>query len=189
MCGIVGAHHPVLPPNIDVSSMLSTLQHRGPDDEVSLSLTHNGHTYCMLGATRLSIIDPIDGMQPICDPTNRFWVAMNGEVYNHRTLRRECVSNGFTPLNGSDTAVVAALCCFLPVEKVLERLRGMFSISITDTHTGDLYLIRDRMGVKPLYWATDSNGVLYWSSEARGLLTQPGISRKINILFSSVINL
>ena len=180
MCGILGAHHPKLPPNIQIEVGLRKLQHRGPDDEIALSLRHQGQPYCLMGASRLSIVDPEDGMQPISDPSGRFWVAMNGEIYNHQSLRRECVSNGFTPLNGSDTAVVAALCAFLPILRVLERLRGMFALSITDTQTGDLFLVRDRMGVKPLYWAEDEAGVLFWASEPRALLTQPSIPRIAN---------
>ena len=180
MCGIVGAHHPKLPARVQIEEGLRQLKHRGPDDEVSVSLTHKGQVYCLMGASRLSIIDPMAGMQPISDPSGRFWVAMNGEVYNYQSLKRECLSNGHAPLNGSDTAVVAALCAFLPISKVLERLRGMFAIAITDTQTGVLYLVRDRMGVKPLYWAEDPKGVLFWASEVRSLVSQPSIPKDIN---------
>lgn len=181
MCGIVGAYRHKLPPSIHIDDMLRSLSHRGPDDEVGLSLFHNNIPFCQLGATRLSIIDPLSGMQPISDPSNRFWVVMNGEIYNHNTLRRECIGNGHVPLNGSDTAVVATLCSFLPIPQVLERLRGMFAIAITDTLTGELYLVRDRMGVKPLYWATDSQGITFWASEARALLKQPSIKKEANL--------
>jgi asparagine synthase (glutamine-hydrolysing) len=96
---------------------------------------------------------------------------MNGEIYNHLTLAREATANDFPPLNPSDTATFAALLCFLSLEQVLNRIRGMFALALFHTPTQTLYLIRDRMGVKPLYWNL-RDGQLSWGSELSAVPTE-----------------
>ena len=107
--------------------------------------------------------------QPVADETGRWWVSLNGEIYNHASLRREAAGNSYPPPNDSDTAVIAALLSFLPIERVIERLRGMFALAIYDSQTHQIWLYRDRMGVKPLYWMQDNEGNLFWASELRSL--------------------
>ena len=149
MCGIAGAFHPrKLDPNFDIQTLLQPLLHRGPDEQNTITLD-----YAAVGVNRLAITAPLNGQQPVLCPTNRWIVCLNGEIYNYKNLTREAIGNGFVPTTDSDSAVIAALLCFLPIEQVLKRLRGMFALSIIDQKTKELWLIRDRMGVKPLYWA------------------------------------
>lgn len=173
MCGIVGWWNPNGISNrftkpLTASSLVHQLTHRGPSsEEYSILNKDDGTPFAMLGTARLAIVGVEDGDQPVQSPCGRWWVSMNGEIYNHPSLRRECLGNGFEPRNESDTAVVAALLSFLPFERVIDRLRGMFALAIVDTHTQHVHLLRDRGGQKPLYWTKLSDGTLLWSSELR----------------------
>ena len=183
MCGIVGWFNPKgasqeLAETLNGSHLIQQLFHRGPSAQVSQEIENNNTIFATLATARLAIVGVENGDQPIQSPCGRWWVSMNGEVYNHHTLRRECLGNGVEPLNQSDTAVVAALLTFLPLEKVIERLRGMFALAIVDTHTQSVHIFRDRSGQKPLYWTTLPDNTLVWSSEVRVL---EDIYRKTNI--------
>lgn len=174
MCGIVGWFNPSKRSNkfipvLDGAGLVQQLVHRGPSSQDSKEFSTNDRTFAMLGTARLAIVGVDDGAQPVQSPCGRWWVSMNGEIYNHPTLRRECLGNAVVPHNQSDTAVVAALLTFLPLEKVIERLRGMFALAIVDTHTESVHLFRDRLGQKPLYWTTLPDNTLVWSSEVRVL--------------------
>ena len=87
-----------------------------------------------LATARLSIVGLDNGAQPVSDHTGRWWVSLNGEIYNHASLRQEALGNDAPPQNDSDTAVIAA-CSFLPIARVVERLRGMFGLAIYDAQT------------------------------------------------------
>ena len=173
MCGIVGWWNPngvsqkfVEP--LTANGLVHQLSHRGPSSENHTFITNDADIpIAMLGTARLAIVGVEDGDQPIQSPCGRWWVSMNGEIYNHPSLRRECIGNDFEPRNDSDTAVVATLLSFLPFERVIDRLRGMFALAIMDTHTQHVHLLRDRGGQKPLYWTELSDGTLLWSSELR----------------------
>lgn len=176
MCGIVGWFNPS---GVDVrfksalegSLLVHQLIHRGPSEQASRDLKSNDTLFAMLGTARLAIVGVDDGAQPVQSPCGRWWISMNGEIYNYQTLRRECLGNEVEPVNLSDTAVVAALLSFLPVERVIERLRGMFALAIVDTQTQSVQLFRDRSGQKPLYWTKLPDNTLVWSSEVRVLET------------------
>lgn len=182
MCGISGAYRfGGLPAALPHALMRDALRHRGPDDQRShIAEGPSGRPYAVLSATRLSILDIAGGHQPVSSPDGRFWVTMNGEVYNHATLRRREEARGLVPRNGSDTALVAAMLSVLPTETVLSSLQGMFTLAILDTQTGRLVLARDRMGVKPLYTTTLRDGTLLWSSELKGLLSHPDVPRVLD---------
>lgn len=175
MCGIVGWWNPngvatELRPFLYGAALVNQLAHRGPSSQAHKILTNEEDTQtCMLGTARLAIVGKHHGSQPVQSPCGRWWVSMNGEIYNHPTLRRECKGNGVEPGNDSDTAVVAALLSFLPLSCVLERLRGMFALAIFDTHLQEVHLLRDRAGQKPLYWMELPDKTLMWSSEVRVL--------------------
>ena len=174
MCGIVGWFNPSgrserFIDALSGSDLVEQLIHRGPSAQVSKEFTTNDQIFAMLGTARLAIVGVNDGAQPVQSPCGRWWVSMNGEIYNHQTLRRECLGNQVQPRNQSDTAVVSALLSFLPMEKVIERLRGMFALAIVDTQTQSVHLFRDRSGQKPLYWTTLPDTTLVWSSEVRVL--------------------
>lgn len=138
MCGISGWWNPSgvsvkFQEVLNTHVMIQQLQHRGPSAQASQDLVHQDTTYASLGTARLAIVGVENGDQPVQSPCRRWWVSMNGEIYNHASLRRECLGNEVEPSNDSDTAVVAALLTFLPFEKVIERLRGMFALAIVDT--------------------------------------------------------
>lgn len=165
MCGIVGRFHPGIPiaPHPIHPQKIA---HRGPDETHSLELPQ-----LTMIAHRLSIVSRDDGRQPIDDPRSEWIVSMNGEIYNYKVLAREATANGYPPQNPSDTATLASLLCFLSLDQVLKRLRGMFALALFNKTSQTLYLIRDRMGVKPLYWNL-RDGQISWSSELAGLPTQ-----------------
>ena len=146
MCGIVGWFNPSgvddqFKSALEGSVLIRQLIHRGPSEQAARTVTANDILFAMLGTARLAIVGIDDGAQPVQSPCGRWWVSMNGEIYNHQTLRRECLGNGVEPVNLSDTAVVAALLSFLPVERVIERLRGMFALAIVDTQTQSIQLM------------------------------------------------
>ena len=171
MCGITGFYAPRGSQlgTIALDTMVQSLTHRGPDSSQQKIFHQNKHPIAGLGTARLSIIGLENGAQPVSDASGRWWVSLNGEIYNHASLRREAIGNGALPQNDSDTAVIAALLSFLPINRVVERLRGMFGLAIYDSLAHQIWLYRDRMGVKPLYWMRDSQGNLFWSSELRAL--------------------
>lgn len=182
MCGISGAYRRGgLPPGLPHGAMRDALAHRGPDDRgTHVARLEDGRPYAVLGATRLSIVDVAGGHQPVASLDGRYQVTLNGEVYNHPTLRRKEGARGLSPRNDSDTALVAAMLGALPLENVLAQLQGMFALAVLDTAAKRLVLVRDRMGVKPLYWTTLPDGTLLWGSELKALLSHPAVPRHID---------
>lgn len=123
----------------------------------------------MLGHRRLSIIDPSPrGAQPMSYADGRYWITYNGELYNYRELRRELRSDGFEFRSDCDTEVLLAMYV-RDRERMLDRLNGMFAFAIWDTDRSELFLARDRVGVKPLYYA-ESDGKFVFASEVKALL-------------------
>ncbi|MBI4400202.1 MAG: asparagine synthase (glutamine-hydrolyzing) [Nitrospirae bacterium] len=130
-----------------LARMLRRLEHRGPDEE---GLHHEpGIT---LGARRLRIIDPEGGHQPIANETGTIWVVLNGEIYNYRELRDELTQKGHRFVSQCDTEVLVHLY-EQEGEEGIHRLRGMFAFALWDRERQTLLLVRDRMGIKPLYYA------------------------------------
>ena len=179
MCGIVGGYAAAGLDPSPFPEMLASLAHRGPDDSGIERFGPQRSPYAVLGARRLSIVDVSGGQQPVSDPSGRFWVALNGEIYNHKQLRRELSAMEIQTLNGSDTALLASLLSIMPLERALSRLQGMFAISILDTQTQTQTLVRDRVGVKPLYWCQLGEMVL-WASELKALHRHPALPRRLN---------
>ncbi len=148
MCGIAGIV--TTNPTGDVSAatirMRDTLRHRGPDDEGVFSPPDAG---VGLAHTRLSILDPSSaGHQPMTSADQRYWPTFNGEIYNFRELRDECVTAGETFVSDSDTEVL--LCLLRRDGKgALSRLRGMFAFAFWDNAERRLLLARDPLGIKP----------------------------------------
>ncbi|MBI4531561.1 MAG: asparagine synthase B [Candidatus Latescibacteria bacterium] len=157
MCGIAGIlyGHDIR----TVEKMITTLRHRGPDGH---GLWHDAH--CVLGHTRLSIIDLEGGAQPMSDPEGRSHIVFNGEIYNYRDLRAQIGEDRFC--TQSDTEVILHLYREDPIRHV-ERLDGMFAYAIVKD--GEITLARDPLGIKPLYigW---HNGSLAFASEIKALL-------------------
>ncbi|HEV2395676.1 MAG TPA: asparagine synthase (glutamine-hydrolyzing) [Candidatus Sulfotelmatobacter sp.] len=146
-----------------VRQMTDTIVHRGPDDEGIYARANIG-----LGMRRLSIIDLSGGHQPIYNEDGTVIVVFNGEIYNFLQLRDELVSRGHQFRTHSDTEVIVHLYEELGAD-CIKKLRGMFAIALYDTKRNSLLLARDRLGKKPLYYATH-RGTLYFGSEIKTML-------------------
>jgi asparagine synthase (glutamine-hydrolysing) len=149
--------------------MLDRLVHRGPDDEG----THYDAGVA-LGARRLQVIDPSGGHQPVRNETGSVWAVLNGEIYNYRELRRELIQKGHRFQSDCDTEVLVHLYEEEGPEAVY-RLRGMFAYALWDRERDRVLLVRDRLGIKPLYYAVQPEraGVaqrVLFSSELPSLL-------------------
>lgn len=161
MCGIAGfyllkarAELPVL------RGMCDRIRHRGPDDE---GFHIDGG--CGIGMRRLSIIDLNTGHQPISNEDGSIWVVFNGEIYNYQELRQDLIAKGHRFRTNSDTETLIHLYEQEGVDGI-SRLRGMFAYAIWDSRKGQLLLVRDRFGKKPLYYAALPEGI-YFASELK----------------------
>lgn len=178
MCGIAGivAHDGQMVHSADVRRMTDSLLHRGPDGE---GIWISPDSRCGLGHRRLAIID-IDRRadQPMLSDPNRYAIVFNGEIYNFLEVRKELEAKGYRFRTESDTEVLLnAWQAWGPA--MMPRLNGMWAIAIFDNETGELFLARDRFGVKPLLYTT-TPGRIAFASEMRALLTLPWLDRKID---------
>jgi len=171
MCGIAG--HVGATPRELLPAMLGLLKHRGPDDSGIHTAGDVG-----LGMTRLAIIDLVTGRQPMSDPTGRYWIVFNGEIYNYRQLRAELMTAGRRFQTRSDTEVILHAYA-VHGEACVARLVGMFAFAIWDDATRRLFLARDRLGKKPLYyWHRDR--LFLFASEPKALLCHPAVPRALD---------
>jgi asparagine synthase (glutamine-hydrolysing) len=172
MCGIAGyvAAPGGEPRRTPLERMVATLHHRGPDDSGIEIVGSVG-----LGHTRLAIVDPSPaGHQPMADAAGRWWVTYNGEIFNHRELRAELPQVRWR--GGSDTeTLLEALAAWGP--QAVSRCNGLYAFAALDRERDRLYLVRDRFGVKPLYYARH-DGALWFASEMRALL-EAGLPRRL----------
>jgi asparagine synthase (glutamine-hydrolysing) len=158
-----------------VRRMTRTLAHRGPDGEgVRCFDPVDGGPPAALGHRRLTIIDPTPrGAQPMSYADGRYWITYNGELYNFRELREGLEADGYRFASDCDTEVLLALYV-RDGEGMLELTNGIFAFAIWDTVRRRLFLARDRLGVKPLYYA-ERRGEFYFASEVKALL--PALER------------
>jgi asparagine synthase (glutamine-hydrolysing) len=166
MCGIAGIFAPGRQVDPDrVRAMADAIAHRGPDDS-GLEVLASGEL--VLGHRRLAIIDlsPL-GHQPMAHPSGKFWIVFNGEIYNFREIRADLIAAGERFRSESDTEVLLAAYARWGVT-CLQRLRGMFAFALWDETRGEILLVRDRFGVKPLYYHLGSDGLTF-ASEMRGI--------------------
>jgi asparagine synthase (glutamine-hydrolysing) len=176
MCGICGVvnidrTYPVSEHNL--LAMRDSLTHRGPDDAGHYIAPGIG-----LGSRRLAILDLSErGHMPMKTPDGRYWITYNGEVYNYRELRSLLESRGHTFESNTDTEVVLHLYAN-EGPAMLARLNGMFAFAIWDARERTLFLARDRVGVKPLYYAS-RDGMFLFASEEKALFAA-GISPRFN---------
>lgn len=170
MCGIAGILQldpaKQTPDARLLDAMLRAIVHRGPDDDGRLV---DGPL--AMGMRRLSIIDLSDGKQPIFDEARRFGVVFNGEIYNYRELRTTLESGGHTFRTQSDTEVIVHLYEQFG-ERCVDHLRGMFAFAVWDNKKRELFIARDRLGIKPLYFA-EVGGQLIFASEIKAILEHP----------------
>ncbi|HVH13214.1 MAG TPA: asparagine synthase (glutamine-hydrolyzing), partial [Longimicrobium sp.] len=175
MCGIAGIVGPgardALP------GMLRGIAHRGPDDA---GTWHDDARQVALAHARLSIIDLSPaGHQPMAGAGGRLQIVYNGEVYNFAALRAELEGLGERFRSHSDTEVILAGYARWGAD-VLPRLRGMFALAIWDAERGELFLARDRFGIKPLYWTRTSAGAFAFASELGALLAGGVVTRRVD---------
>jgi asparagine synthase (glutamine-hydrolysing) len=174
MCGIAGFLGPWSGQLAE--AMMAALRHRGPDDEGCLFDAEIGLALCH---TRLSIIDLTDAAhQPMSTPDGRYTISFNGEIYNYRALRRDLVAAGVALRTQSDTEVLLTLYA-RDGAKCLDRLQGIFAFAIWDSAEKRLFLARDHLGVKPLYYAGLEQGFLF-ASEVKALTLCPDLPRVID---------
>jgi asparagine synthase (glutamine-hydrolysing) len=182
MCGIVGivSRRAPLDPEM-LRQATASLAHRGPDDSgcVILRSQNMEPIEIGLGHRRLSILDlsPL-GHQPMHDPQTGNWIVFNGEIYNFRELRAELESRGLAFNSRSDTEVLLKAYAFWGKD-CLQHLRGIFAFAIWDAKKSSLFLARDQMGVKPLYYSEQASHFMF-ASEIRTLLTTDLVRRKLN---------
>jgi asparagine synthase (glutamine-hydrolysing) len=177
MCGIAGLidHRPIAARRRGrVAAMLDALVHRGPDD--SGLFDGDGAT---LGARRLRVIDLEGGHQPIGNEDGSLWVAYNGEIYNHARLRAELERRGHWFRTRCDTEVVVHAWEEWG-EAAPSHFQGMFAFAVWNARTRTAWLVRDRLGVKPLYYATTPHGMAF-ASEIKGILAAEVIQPEVNL--------
>ncbi|ELR72770.1 Asparagine synthetase [Fulvivirga imtechensis AK7] len=176
MCGITGVYAFNMVGRvsmINVSNSTMTLAQRGPDFQGSY---HDN--IVALGHRRLSIIDTSAcGHQPMSDHSERYMIIFNGEIFNYKELREQLVSKGVTFNSETDTEVLLQLY-ITEGKSCLEKLNGFFAFAIYDKEEQSLFLARDRMGIKPLYYLEDENRVLF-ASEMKAILAY-GIDKTLD---------
>lgn len=168
ICGWTGGSRPEL-----MGKMLDVMRHRGPDDD-----GFYGTNEIQIGMVRLSIIDLSGGHQPMSNEDGTIWIVCNGEIFNYVELRRELESKGHRFRSHSDTETIVHAYEEYGRE-VGHKLNGMFAIAIWDIRTRELTLIRDRFGVKPLFYSF-TNGGLVFGSEIKAVLCHPDVSRELD---------
>jgi asparagine synthase (glutamine-hydrolysing) len=154
--------------------MTDIIAHRGPDGSGKHISGPVG-----LGHRRLSIIDlRPTGAQPMCNEDKSVWIVFNGEIYNYLELREELLAKGHSFTSTTDTEVIVHLYEEYG-EACVDRLRGMFAFAIWDERKKVLFLARDRVGIKPLYYLNTGKALLF-GSEIKSLLVDPAVKREIN---------
>ncbi len=178
MCGICGiaipeqSHRRV--DEARLVAMRDALHHRGPD---GAGIFNDGRTG--LGHRRLSIVDPRGGHQPMANEDETVWIAFNGEIYNHDLIRPALEAAGHIYKTRSDTETILHLYEQSGPAGV-EQLRGMFAFAIWDSVRKQLFLSRDRLGIKPLYYVHGDDGTLYFASEIKALLEAHAVKPELN---------
>lgn len=175
MCGILGTTGEKIEEYTDrnLNSALDSLSKRGPDDKGIEKFNK-----CILGQTRLSIIDLVSGHQPMKDSQTDIAITFNGEIYNYRELKKELVAKGYSFSTNSDTEVL--LKAYREYDtNCLEKFEGMFAFAIWDNEKQLLFVARDRFGQKPFYYAFDENNNFIFASEIKAIF-ETGVKGEID---------
>jgi len=178
MCGIVGIFDTSGQREIDRESlrrMNESQFHRGPDEGELYTETALG-----MGHRRLSVIDIATGQQPLFNADRSLVIVFNGEIYNYRELMAELIELGYTFNTKSDTEVLLVAYQAWG-EACLQRLRGMFAFGIWDRARQTMFLARDHIGVKPMFYSLLPNGLFVFGSELKSIMTHPELSRELNL--------
>jgi len=176
ICGVVAVDSPALRPDVlaAMPAMTDTLRHRGPDGGGVENFPR-----ASLGQRRLAIIDRAGGRQPMTNEDGSVWIVFNGEVYNHHGLRRRLEDRGHRFRTSSDTEAI--LHAFEEYGAgCVDHLEGMFAFAIYDAKRHDLFIARDRLGKKPLFWGI-FDGVLHFGSEIKALAASPAFDDTLDL--------
>jgi len=177
MCGIAGIlHFGQDRPSPDlINRMIGMIRHRGPDDSGVFADGPIG-----LGHARLSIIDLKSGHQPMANEDRTIWISFNGEIFNYLELRQELVQKGYKFSTSSDTEVILHLYEDKG-EDCVEKLNGQWALAIWDARRRRLFLSRDRLGVRPLFYTLADRSLIF-GSEIKSILVHPAVSREIDLV-------
>jgi len=180
MCGIVGIFNYVGKESLVSAStlqcMTDEIRHRGPDDS---GIFVSNDRRIGLGFRRLSIVDlSMAGHQPMANSDESIWLVFNGEIYNHAEIRRELEAKGYQYRSRTDTETILYAYEEYGID-FISRLFGMFAIAIWDSRKQQILLIRDRIGIKPLYYSIH-DGAVFFGSEVKSLLRHPAIIPELN---------
>jgi len=176
MCGICGIFHRDRARRVErdtLAEMNQRIVHRGPDDDGFFVEANVG-----LAMRRLSIIDIQTGHQPISNEDENVWIVYNGELYNHRDLRKDLEARGHRYRTKSDTETIVHLFEEYGRDSV-KYLRGMYAFAIWDRRKRELFIARDRLGIKPLYYWYDGK-ILLFGSEIKAILAHPEVNAEFN---------
>ncbi len=182
MCGIAGLFdlsrgQPAGALEHAAAAMTATLVHRGPDGSGTFA---DGQGGAALGHRRLAIIDLSEtGAQPMTSADGRFVIAFNGEIYNFAEIARELPGHGARLRGHSDTEVLLEACAHAGVDAAVTRAVGMFAFALWDKRERRLTLVRDRLGIKPLYWGRAGRMILF-ASEIKAVLAHPAFVAEID---------
>lgn len=181
MCGISGlVTNSALPADtlqLSIERMNHTLEHRGPD---SGDIWLDAEAGIGLGHRRLAIVDLSPaGRQPMMSQDGRWVICYNGETYSQKELKPLLESKGIALKGHSDTELMVEAIALLGLNNALDHFIGMFAFAVWDRHQRVLYLVRDRLGIKPLYW-TYQHQTLSFASELKALKTQPNLETSLN---------
>ena len=177
MCGIAGIFNHTSNLNVSahlLENMLLAINHRGPDER-GIYLNHN----LGLGSVRLSIIDLATGQQPLSDASGNFHIVFNGEIFNYIELKDELEKKGYRFKTKSDTEVIVASYAMWGID-FITKLNGQFAFAIWDKQKHELLLVRDRVGICPLYYY-NKNGTFVFGSEIKAILQHPGVTPELSI--------
>jgi len=181
MCGIAGAvwnDERAAVSEDQLQGMIQVLDHRGPDDSGTHIQARGDGSGVALGHRRLSIIDLQGGRQPLANEDRTVWTVFNGEIYNYRELQPELEQLGHRFQTASDTEVIVHAYEQWGTD-CLSRLRGMFAFAVWDQRQNCLFLARDRVGQKPMFYRPTDRGLAF-ASELKALLQLPDASREID---------
>ncbi|MFV1974874.1 MAG: asparagine synthase (glutamine-hydrolyzing) [Candidatus Scalindua sp.] len=158
-----------------LNKMIGAINHRGPDAKGRFYTSH-----AALGHARLSIIDLDSGQQPMTSADGQLTIVFNGEIYNHQALRKECQNKGYIFKTRSDTEVILGLYTTGGIQSV-NRLRGMFAFALWDHKTREGWLVRDPLGIKPLFYHMGQQGRLIFSSEVKAIIASGFYKAELDI--------
>ena len=175
MCGIAGIidYERKTDGRENTALMLRSISYRGPDES---GIYHS--RFATLGNVRLSIIDIKGGQQPLTDQTSRYWITFNGEIFNYKELRKDLENRSCIFRTNCDTEVLLQLYAVYG-HKCLELLNGQFAFAVWDKQEEELFIARDRMGIRPFFFNIH-NGIFSFASEIKALFRQKHVPRELS---------